>query len=142
MATGLQGFGRRRFLGGGLEDCSRPPGRSRRGSPGRRLRRQGGRKRAGACSPRWTGWTRPEGGHQDSKCPAVLPPRPSSQRSLLDGTPEFRGSRAKADARCWPCTPRTPRSQQARPRLERPRRNSRGARRPAAFRRRSWPGRA
>ena len=53
-AAGLQGrrqrpdrarpaVGRRHFLGGGLEDRSRPPGRSHHGSPGRRPRRQGGR---------------------------------------------------------------------------------------------------
>ena len=44
----------------------------------------------------------------------VLPPRPSSQRSLLAGTPASRRSRGpRPTRRCWPCTPRTPRSQPA-----------------------------
>ena len=39
------------------------------------------------------------------------PPRPSSQRSLLAGTPASRRSRPpRPTRRCWPHTPRTPRS--------------------------------
>ena len=44
----------------------------------------------------------------------VSPPRPSSQRSLLAGTPASQRSRApRPTRRCWPRTPRTPRSQPA-----------------------------
>ena len=51
----------------------------------------------------------------------VLPPRPSSQRSLLAGTPASRRSRgARPTRRCWPHTPRTPRSRPARPRSKAP----------------------
>ena len=42
--------------------------------------------------------------------------KPSSQRSLLAGTPAFRRSRGPRPTGCWPCTPRTPRSQPSRPR--------------------------
>ena len=58
------------------------------------------------CSPRWTGWTRRW----------TSPPRPSSQRSLLAGTPASRRSRGpRPTRRRWPHTPRTPRSPPARP---------------------------
>ena len=44
----------------------------------------------------------------------VSPPRPSSQRSLLAGTPASRRSRGpRPTRRCWPHTPRTPRSRPA-----------------------------
>ena len=42
--------GRRHFLGGGLEDLGRSPGRSHHGGPGRRPPRQGGRQRAGTST--------------------------------------------------------------------------------------------
>ena len=50
---------------------------------------------------------------------ALLGPRPSSQRSLLAGTPASRRSTGpRPTRRCWPHTPRTPRSPPARPRLQ------------------------
>ena len=79
-AAGLQGgrqradrvrpaVGRRHFLGGGLEDLDRSPGRSHHGGPGRRPRRQGGRQRAGLPALHG-GRTSTGGRHQNSKCPA------------------------------------------------------------------------
>ena len=43
----------------------------------------------------------------------VSPPRPSSQRSLLAGTPSWRSRGPRPTRRCWPHTPRTPRSLQS-----------------------------
>ena len=78
-AAGLQGgrqrpdrlrfaVGRGHFLGGGLQDSGRSPGRRHHGGPGRRPRRQGGRQRAGPALH--GGRTSTGGRHQNSKCPA------------------------------------------------------------------------
>ena len=64
----------------------------------------------------------------------VLPPRPSSQRSLLAGTPASRRSRGpRPTRRCWPHTPRTPRSPPARPRSRAPSTQSSRSSPPCSF---------
>ena len=64
----------------------------------------------------------------------VLPPRPSSQRSLLAGTPASRRSRGlRPTRRCWPRTPRTPRSQPARLRSRAPSTQSSRSSPPCSF---------
>ena len=64
----------------------------------------------------------------------VSPPRPSSQRSLLAGTPASRRSRGpRPTRRCWPHTPRTPRSPPARPRSRAPSTQSSRSSPPCSF---------
>ena len=64
----------------------------------------------------------------------VSPPRPSSQRSLLAGTPASRRSRGpRPTRRCWPHTPRTPRSRPARPRSRAPSTQSSRSSPPCSF---------
>ena len=62
------------------------------------------------------------------------PPRPSSQRSLLAGTPASRRSRGpRPTRRCWPHMPRTPRSPPARPRSRAPSTQSSRSSPPCSF---------
>ena len=71
------------------------------------------------------------GRHQNSR---VSRPRPSSQRSLLAGTPASRRSKPpRPTRRCWPHTPRTPRSPPARPRSRAPSTQSSRSSPPCSF---------
>ena len=64
----------------------------------------------------------------------VSPPRPSSQHSLLAGTPASRRSKPpRPTRRCWPHTPRTPRSPPARPRSRAPSTQSSRSSPPCSF---------
>ena len=59
---------------------------------------------------------------------------PSSQRSLLAGTPASRRSRGpRPTRRCWPHTPQTPRSRPARPRSRAPSTQSSRSSQPCSF---------